>query len=198
MTNGRGPTGQFANLGVKYKNEIPMAVLLPTGGPVRKTISGTDIDGVREVDGIIAVHEYKKMNAPAPSDGQVRAMKQLGDFFIGSRWIYEKAIFDGRTLLPEERLAKENNYRYKATPISARIYCKTDDAKKWLFRYLTDCCFPYIKQRTDDGLFVLFDSDNKLNTHVFQPTDEWRNIAYIPDYYADYSLRNKYHHPLPF
>ena len=31
---GNGPTGQFANLETKLKHEIPMAVFLPTGGPV--------------------------------------------------------------------------------------------------------------------------------------------------------------------
>ena len=160
-----------------------MSVLLPTDGPVRQTISGTDIDGIREVDGVIAAYEYKAIGAASPSKGQLRAMRSIGDFFIGSRWIYELAQNPPRT--QEERNALEHGYKQIAAPVSAVIW-SSKQAHKWLYRYLVDCGF-MVTQTASNGYAIQFDlPDEKIKTHIFKPTEQWRAIAYIPDYYALY------------
>jgi len=59
-----GLAGSFANLHAKNAFEIPMQVFLPSGcDRVRPTISGTDIDGIREVNGKIAIYEAKNETA---------------------------------------------------------------------------------------------------------------------------------------
>ena len=178
---GRGATGQFANLSCKYNHEIPMAVLLPANGPVRPTITGTDVDGVREVSGIVAVHEAKAVGAQSPSDGQLRAMKSMGDFFIGSRWIYEEAQEPPRT--KEEDAARRHGYKKNATPLSAVIWATKSDGHRWLYRYLTDCGFA-ISPTQNNGYAIQFELPNEnLKNYIFRPTTQWLAIAYIPDYY---------------
>ena len=158
-----------------------MAVLLPANGPVRPTITGTDVDGVREVSGIVAVHEAKAVGAQSPSDGQLRAMKSMGDFFIGSRWIYEEAQEPPRT--KEEDAARRHGYKKNATPLSAVIWATKSDGHRWLYRYLTDCGFA-ISPTQNNGYAIQFELPNEnLKNYIFRPTTQWLAIAYIPDYY---------------
>ena len=189
---GRGFTGQFANLDCKYNHEIPIGVLLPANGPVRSTITGTDVDGVREVSGIVAVHEAKAVNAQEPSEGQLRAMRAMGHFFIGSRWIYADVKNPPRT--EEESIAIKHGYKRNATPQSAVIWAKTPEGNKWLERYLSDCGFA-VSPAQSKGHAIKFNAPyENLETHIFKPTKQWRAIAYIPDYYH-LSTLNKYCHP---
>ena len=179
--NGRGSTGQFANLDCKYKHEIPISVLLPADGPVRKTITGTDVDGVREVSGIVAVHEVKGVDAQPISNGQLRAMRTLGDFFIGSRWIYADIENPPRT--QEEIIAVQHGYKKNATPLSAVIWANKPISNKWLYRYLIDCGFAITCTNTNGYAIQFYMPENSIGTHIFRPTAQWLAIAYIPDYY---------------
>ena len=189
---GRGLTGQFANLTCKYEHEIPMGVLLPGDGPVRPTITGTDVDGVREVSGIVAIHEAKAVGAQSPSDGQLRAMKSMGDFFIGSRWVYAEVHQPPRT--KEEDVAYKHGYKKNATPLSAVIWAKKDEGHKWLYRYLIDCGFA-ISSTQNNGYAIQFELPyENLQNYIFQPTKQWLSIAYIPDYYYLFKT-NKYCYP---
>ena len=176
---GNGPTGQFANLETKLKHEIPMAVFLPTGGPVRKTISGTDCDGIREVDGITAIHEAKSETARPMPDGQRRALKGLGDFLIGSRWRYEK-LGDLPAKSKNEEIARSMGYKWNATPVSAVVGAKSSVAKKWLSRYLHDSGFKATEGSTGGLGFRFKDAAQTQKTHIFRPTNEWLRFSYIP------------------
>ena len=193
---GNGPTGQFANLETKLKHEIPMAVFLPTGGPVRRTISGTDCDGIREVDGITAVYEAKSISANAMPDGQRRALKNLGDFFIGSRWLYQELTKGAPAKSANEQSAISNGYTWNATPVSAVVWAKSPKARTWLYRYLKDCGFNASEGQTGGFGFQFEDAWKKQETHVFRPTEQWLHIAYLPDYYAEFALRNNYSYRL--
>ena len=191
---GRGSTGQFANLDCKYNHEIPIGVFLPANGPVRSTITGTDVDGVREVSGIVAVYEAKAVGAQAPSNGQLRAMRAMGDFFIGSRWIYADVKNPPRT--KEESIAIKHGYKRNATPLSAVIWANKPETEsnKWLYRYLFDCGFA-VSSTQSNGHAIQFDVPyENLETHVFRPTTQWLAIAYIPDYYHLFTA-GKYCHP---
>lgn len=197
---GNGPTGQFANLATKLKHEIPMAVLLPTGGPVRRTISGTDCDGIREVDGITAIYEVKALEAKAPSKGQMKALRSLGDFFIGSRWLYQDLKKDAPAKSADEQVAIDNGYKANATPVSAVVWAKHPKARGWLRRYLEDCGFNASEEPTGGYRFQFEDPWEKQKTHIFRPTRQWLHMAYLPDYYAEFSLRGNYSYAedLPF
>jgi hypothetical protein len=189
---GQGTIGQFANLDCKYRHEIPMSVFLPGNGPVRPTITGTDIDGIREVSGISAIYEYKAQSAKAPSNGQLRAMKSIGDFFIGSRWIYQDIQNPPRT--PEEKSAMEHKYSKNATPLSATIWAHKTNSRQWLYRYLIDCGFN-LSCTSDNGYAIQFYMpEQNLKTHIFKPTAQWLAIAYIPDYYY-LSTKGNYCYP---
>lgn len=191
---GKGPIGQFANLETKLKYEIPMAVLLPKGGPVRPTISGTDCDGISEVDGIHSVYEVKSLGDPA-SEAQIRALKGLGDFFVGSRWLYMPLDKDAPAKSEKEQMARNNGYLQNATPVSATIWANGKEAKSWLERYLKDCGFG-TEDKDSGGIAIKFkDAWQTQKTHVFRPTDEWLCIAHLSQYYADFALRGKYHYP---
>jgi hypothetical protein len=189
---GNGPTGQFANLKTKFKHEIPMAVFLPTGGPVRKTISGTDCDGIREVDGITGIYEAKSIEARPMPPGQLRALIGLGDFFIGSRWRYEDLDLTAPAKSESEHIARKMGYKHNATPISAVVWAKTSVTRRWLYRYLVDSGFTVTEGKTGGLGFQFKDAAQTQKTHVFRPTDEWLRIAYIPDYYAEFSFRGNY------
>lgn len=189
---GRGFTGQFANLDCKYNHEIPIGVFLPANGPVRSTITGTDVDGVREVSGIVAVYEAKAVGAQAPSSGQLRAMRAMGDFFIGSRWIYADVKNEPRT--EEELIAIKHGYRRNATPLSAVIWANKPESNKWLYRYLFDCGFA-VSSTQNNGHAIQFDIPyENLETHIFRPTRQWLAIAYIPDYYYLFT-KGEYRYP---
>ena len=179
--NGNGPTGQFANLRSKRDKEIPMAVLLPSGGPVRTSITGTDCDGIREVSGVTAIHEVKAITAPEVSKAQFRALKELGTFFVSSRWLYER--MGSTSLSREEEIARDNHYVSFAVPKSATVWANGSKAHTWLYRYLTDCGF-LVSQGVTNGLsFQFSDPRGNLKTHRHRPTKEWLAIAFIPDYY---------------
>ena len=194
--NGCGLTGQFANLPCKYKHEIPMSVLLPTGGPVRPTISGTDVDGVREVDGIVAAYECKALGANTPSRGQLKAMRSIGNFFIGSRWLYKPIGDPPRTA--EELFALKHGCKQYAVPVNAVIWGKSSAEQQWLYRYLTDCGF-YSTQGQTSGYAIQFNQpEEKINTHIFVPTEQWKAIAYIADYYAKFKSGKYQHHETNF
>jgi hypothetical protein len=190
--NGRGSTGQFANLDCKYSHEIPIGVFLPSNGPVRSTITGTDVDGVREVSGIVAVYEAKAVGAQAPSNAQWKAMRAMGDFFVGSRWIYADVKNPPRT--KEESMAIAHGYKRNATPLSAVIWANKPEGNQWLRRYLFDCGFS-VSSAQNDGHSIQFDIPyENLATHVFRPTKQWLAIAYIPDYYYLFTT-GEYCHP---
>lgn len=197
---GNGPTGQFANLATKLKHEIPMAVLLPTGGPVRRTISGTDCDGIREVDGITAIYEVKALGANAPSAGQIKALRGLGDFFIGSRWLYETLKEGAPAKSGAEQIAIDNGYKANATPVSAVVWTKHSSARDWLWKYLKDCGFNASKEPSGGYRVQFEDPYEKQKTHIFRPTKQWLHMAYLPDYYAEFALRGNYSYAeeLPF
>ena len=178
----RGPTGRFADLNAQRRSAIPMEVLLPTGGPVRATISGTDVDGVREVDGIVAAHEYKAAGSAPVTKGQLRALRSFGNFFIGSRWLYRDRPDIARS--EAEELAAEHGYECYAVPVSAVIWGHGADEHRWLYRYLRDVGFNPTLGGTR-GYGITFSHPEKASeTHIFRPTDEWKKIAFIPDFYS--------------
>ena len=191
---GKGPKGLFANLKCKHQHEIPMAVLLPPGGPVRPTISGTDCDGIREVDGITAIYETKAWGANNMPEGQFRALKSLGDFFVTSVWFYNEIDENIPPKSENEELARASGYTRTAVPHSAVVYANKPEAKKWLYRYLVDCGFN-VNSVSGGEAFQFPGAYDAQATHIFRPTKAWLCIAYLPDYYAQFIKRGNYCHP---
>lgn len=188
---GVGPKGQFAQLECKYRHEIPMEVLLPRGGPVRPTISGTDCDGIREVEGIVAVYEAKATSALPISKGQFKALSAVGTFFVESRWVYHPIDENSPAASENEEIARENKYTHFSVPVSAIVYAKPA-ARKWLRDYLKDCGFNATRIASDGFAFDFPNGRAAIETHIFRPTKGWLCLAYLPDYYAKYTKQDKY------
>lgn len=186
-----GTSGAFANLYAKNAFEIPMQVFLPSGCQrIRSTISGTDVDGIREVNGKIAVYEAKNQDAKF-SKGQVSALfsllKRKGvDFVILSRW----SFFD----LPDDTQnqqvmnLKTNGYTKFAIPLKAAVFCRSDETA-WLESYLT-CkigVFDYSIYDRNEMIhrYVVKFPDCAKEDYLMLPTPEWSHIAWMIDAYAE-------------
>ena len=78
MTIAPSRSGHFQNQKLAVRKAIPMAVLLPTGCNLfSDKISGTDIDGHREVRGVSVVHEAKSSSVGEVPRGQLQSLKEL-------------------------------------------------------------------------------------------------------------------------
>lgn len=185
-----GLTGSFANLHAKNAFEIPMQVFLPSGcDRVRSTISGTDVDGIREVNGKIAIYEAKNDIAkfsPAQFSVLVSLLKRRGvDFIVLSRWLFHP-LPDEPTDERVENL-KENGYQNYSLPLKAVVFCKKSNAA-WLESYLIEkignCNISVYDP--DEMIYrcdVVF-PEYKKDDYIMQATPEWNQLAWLIDAYA--------------
>lgn len=186
-----GLAGSFANLHAKNAFEIPMQVLLPSGcDRVRPTISGTDIDGIREVNGKIAIYEAKNETAkfnPAQFSVLVSLLKRKGvDFIVLSRWNFYP--------LPEQATnkriehLKENGYENFAIPFKAAIFCKDSNAA-WLESYLLQKVGNFNSSVYDQSEMIhrydLNFPEYIKDDYIMVATPEWNQIAWLIDAYAE-------------
>lgn len=182
-------SGHFQSQEAAVKKAIPMAVLLPTGcGLFSKNISGTDIDGHREVRGISVIHEAKTNSVREVPRGQLESLKELSrrhDFVVLSYWYYKPLPAEPSNKAAIE--AKANGYVDFAVPERAQIFCQSVKHRDWLVGYLKENLFsPVYNVDALDVKIVFKDASSFLDTHVMEPTPQWTAIAWLPDHYKTF------------
>lgn len=186
-----GTIGQFANLRLKNALEIPMSILLPSGCElIRPTITGTDIDAMREVNGFIALYETKHVGAEF-GVGQKRAMFSMlrrngVDFLIFSRWQFHDLL--EYQDLPNVTDWIKVGYSRFAIPKTAFLFCKPQE-KNFVHTYLNDSGIRFASAQSNQSgcichrFDIAFD-DYSPTDYIMQPTPEWLKLAHLVDAFA--------------
>jgi len=168
-----------------------MQVFLPSGcDRVRSTISGTDVDGIREVNGKIAIYEAKNDTAKfsaAQFSVFVSLLKRKGvDFVVLSRWNFYPVT--DKVSDEHIKLLKKNGYENFAIPYKAAIFCKDSNAT-WLESYLVEkignCD---ISLHDPNEMIYRYDftfPEYVKDDYIMLPTPEWTQIAWLIDAYAE-------------
>jgi len=186
-----GKIGQFANLKLKNALEIPMSILLPSGCElIRSSISGTDIDGMREVNGFTALYETKHVGAEF-GFGQKHAMfsilKRNGvDFLIFSRWQFHDLLdYENIPLIKDWIQA---GYTRFPIPKMAFLFCLSKN-KMFLTKYLQDSGIKFASAQSNQSGCICqrFDvafEDYSPTDYIMKPTPEWLKLAHLVDAFA--------------
>jgi len=186
MTIAPSRSGHFQDQKLAVRKAIPMAVLLPTGCNLfSNKISGTDIDGHREVRGVSVVHEAKSSSVGEVPRGQLESLKELSrrhDFVVLSYWCYEPLTAEHCNEAALE--AKANGYVDFAVPLRAQIFCQTVKHRDWLVGYLKENSFSPVYNIDARDVKISFKSAYSfVDTHVMEPTPQWKAVAFLPDHY---------------